>query len=157
MYAYIAQLLFSPNQASLNGNSGSLTKDKKKDKKKKTITVTAVLLEKFQENVPKKNSGRLLLQQENKIKKLFVSRSDTHHDLDKKIRWVFGVDDYTFLEYIKGGNKLIVSSNQKMDGVDAIQRRGSLYLCKSNDKVCINYFTSLVKLNLITNSQIHDS
>ena len=29
----------------INGNSGSLTKDKKKDKKKKIITVTAVLLE----------------------------------------------------------------------------------------------------------------
>ena len=148
---------FSPYQASpshsnmirTNENSGSLTKNKKKDTKKKTVTVTAVLLDIFQENVPR-NSSRALLQQKNKIKKLFVSRSDTHNDLDKRIRWVFGIDDYTFLECIKGGNKLIISSNQCMDGLDAIHRRGSLYLCKRIDKVCINYFVLLAKLNLIT-------
>jgi len=139
---------FSPYQASpncssmigTNGNSGFMIKDKKKDMKKKTVTVTAVLLEKFQENVPKK-SGRAVLQWEKKIKKLFVSRTDTHNDLDERIRWVFGVNKYTFLECIKGGNKLIISSNQHMDGLDAIHRRGSLYLCKEIDKVCINYFT----------------
>ena len=109
------------------GSFGSLTKDKKKDMKKKCVTVTVVLLDKFQENVPKK-SNRALLEQKNKIKKLFVSRSDTHDNLDERIRWVFGVNEYTFLECIKGGNKLIVSSNQHMDGLDAIQRRGSLYL-----------------------------
>lgn len=133
------------NMIRTNRNPGSLTKDKKKDKKKKTVTVTAILLENFQEDVPKKSS-RILLEQENKIKKLFVSRSDTHNDLDERIRWVFGVDDYTFLECIKGGNKLIISSNQHMDGLDAIHRRGALYLCKGSDKVCINY---LAKLNLI--------
>ena len=155
---------FSPYQASpshsneirTNGNSKSLTKDKKKDTKKKTVTVTAVLLDKFQENVPRKSSREL--QQKNKIKKLFVSMFDTYNDLDERIRWVFGIDDYTFLECIKGGNKLIISSNQCMDGLDAIHRRGSLYLCKGIDRVCINYFVLLAKLNVANhNCQIHDS
>ena len=64
-----------------------------------------------------------------------MSRSDTHKDLDERISWVFGIKKYKFLECVKGGNQLIISSNQHMDGIDAINRRGCLYLCKDTGKV----------------------
>ena len=79
------------------------------------------------------------LQQQQKIKRLYVSRSDTYNDLHEKISWVFGVKKYTFLECVKGGNHLAISSNQHMNGLDAISRRGCLYLCKDTDKVSIKF------------------
>ena len=106
---------------------------------KRVTTVTVVLLDKFQKNVPRE-CARTSLQQQQKIKKLFVSRSDTHADLDEN--WIFGIKDYTFLECIKGGNQLAISSNQHMDGKDAINRRGCLYLCKDRDKVKVKTHNS---------------
>ena len=50
--------------------------------------------------------------------------------MDTKIRAAYGVEKYFFLECIKGGNKLVLSSNQKMNGSDIIVRRGCLYLSK---------------------------
>ena len=102
-----------------------------------------MLLERFQEDVPKR-AIRRKLEEEKKVKKLFVSRADTHEDLDKRICWIFGIRNYTFLECINGGNKLVVSSNQQMDGQDAIQRRGCLYICKSAAKVATIYYTEII-------------
>ena len=109
-----------------------------KRKGRKKVTVTVMLLERFQESVPKA-AARRKLEEEKKVKKLFVSRTDSYEDLDKCICWVFGIHDYTFLECINNGHKLVVSSNQQMDGQDAIQRRGCLYICKSAAKVAIKY------------------
>ena len=114
-----------------------MTRSYTKNKKKRVVSVKAILLEKFQKNVPKKSS-REFLQQQQRMKRLFVSRSDTHKHLDEKISWVFGVKEYKFLECIKNGNQLVISSNQHMDGVDAINRRGCLYLCEDTGKVRIN-------------------
>lgn len=115
-----------------------MTRNKETSKRKgrKKVTVTVMLLERFQEDVPK-GVTRRKLEEEKKQMKLFVSRSDSYEDLDKRICWVFGIHDYTFLECVNNGNKLIVSSNQQMDGQDAIQRRGCLYICKSAAKAYI--------------------
>ena len=117
-----------------------MSRNSTKNKKKRGVSVTAILLEKFQKNVPKKCSREFLRQQQ-RVKRLFVFRSDTHKDLDEKISWVFGVKEYKFLECIKNGNQLVISSNQHMDGLDAINRRGCLYLCKDTSKVRINITT----------------
>ena len=71
-----------------------------------------------------------MLEVNGKFKRLFVSKCDNHEAVDTKIRNVFGIEQYLFLECIKGGNKLIVSSNQQMTGNDVIVRRGCLYLSK---------------------------
>ena len=98
-------------------------------KKKPRVTVTAVLLDKFQDNVPK-GKTRKMLEVSGRFRRLFVSRCDDHGAVDTKIRNLFGVEQYLFLECVKGGNKLIVSSNQQMNGSEVIVRRGCLYLCK---------------------------
>ena len=98
------------------------------------VTVTALLLDRYQNKVPK-GASRTLLEQKKKFKKLYVTKCDTHEEIDKKIRGAFGIAKYNFLECVQGGNKLAVSSNQKMDGKDLIVRRGCLYLCKEVDKV----------------------
>jgi len=53
----------------------------------------------------------------------------------KKIQFAFGTNDYTYLECIKGGNKLMISSNQSIDGKDVIERRACLYLVRNTPKV----------------------
>ena len=98
------------------------------------MTVTALLLDRYQSNVPK-GALRTLLEKEKKFKKLYVSKCDTYEEVDKKIRGAFRITKYNFLECVQGGNKLAVSSNQKMDGQDLIIRRGCLYLCKDVNKV----------------------
>ena len=55
--------------------------------------------------------------------------------MDQRICAAFGITKYLFLECVKGGNKLAISSNQRMDGHDLIVRRGCLYLCKDVDKI----------------------
>ena len=73
-----------------------------KRKGRKKITVTVMLLERFQEDVPKRAIRRKL--EEEKVKKLFVSRADTHEDLDKCICWIFGIHncDWIYKNRLKG-------------------------------------------------------
>ena len=100
-----------------------------KKKPPTSIPITAVLLDKFQENVPR-GEARTLLKQNGYFKRLYAHKDQDHRAVDSTIRTAFNVDSYLFLECIRGGNKLIRSSNQRMNGTDVIVRRGCLYLCK---------------------------
>jgi len=64
-----------------------------------------------------------------KQKRIYVTKSTSHAEVDRKIQAAFGISQYKFLECTHGGNRLKYSSNQQMDGSDAIMRRGCLYLC----------------------------
>ena len=107
-------------------------KGKTKKKRKHTVTVTALLLDQFQDNAPK-GASRKFLEQEKRFLKIFVSKYHTFEEVDQRICGAFGITKYKFLECVKGGNKLALSSNQKMDGKDLIVRHGYLYLCKDVD------------------------
>ena len=87
------------------------------------------MLDKYQYDVPK-SDDRKRLEYEKKVKKTFVTRHDTPSELRTKISWIFGTTNFQYLECVCSGNKLILSSNQKMNGQDAIHRRGCLYMCK---------------------------
>jgi len=93
------------------------------------------LPDKFQEDVPKSKKRKALEADKKKMRKIFVTRTDTPSALRMKISWVFGTNDYKYLECVSSGNKLILSSNQHMNGRDAIDRRGALYLCRSTMEV----------------------
>ena len=79
------------------------------------------------------------------FKRLYITKCDTYDEVHLRICGAYNIANYTFLECIKGGNKLAVSSNQKMNGQDLIVRRGWLYLCKDVDKVC-TFVTDLVNI-----------
>ena len=102
---------------------------------KRKVAVTLVLLDVLQDDIPK-NSTRIELQQANRIRKIFVTRYDSRTEVKRKICSLFNVKEYTVLDCICAGSKLIVGSNQELNGADAIDRRGCLYLCKSIAKVC---------------------
>ena len=111
------------------------SKGKGKAKSKRKVGVTVVLLDKMQTDVPK-NKERIELERAKKICKIFVARCDSQAEIRTKICSVFNISDYTVLECIRAGSKLITSSNQQLNGVDTIDRRGCLYLCKKAAKVC---------------------
>ena len=116
----------------------------KKKRKRRTVTVTALLLDRFQNDTPK-GASRKILGQEGMFKRLYITKCDTYDEVHLRICGAYNIANYTFLECIKGGNKLAVSSNQKMNGQDLIVRRGWLYLCKDVDKVC-TFVTDLVNI-----------
>jgi len=93
-----------------------------------------MMLEKFQGDVPK-GEPRKKLTDTGKEKRIYVSRGDDHQSVKEKITGAFHTENYLYLECIKGGNKLIINTNQQMDGREVIERRGCLYLCKSTSKV----------------------
>jgi len=64
-----------------------------------------------------------------------VARCDSKSEVKRKICSLFNVEEYTVLKCICAGSRLIVSFNQELNGADAIERRGCLYLCKSIAKV----------------------
>ena len=97
------------------------------------------MLDAVQEKVPKGDSKKELEQTNRKLN-IFMARSDSKNDVKQKICSVFNVKDYIVLECIRAGSRLIVSSNQELNGLDAIQRRGSLYLAK----VCMCIYLSLI-------------
>jgi len=70
------------------------------------------------------------LEKDGNTKKIYASRIDSSQQINKKIQFAFGTNDYTYLECINGGHKLLISSNQSMDGRDVIERCGCLYLFK---------------------------
>ena len=108
--------------------------NKKGKTSRKSVSVYTMMLDKFQNDVPK-GAARQKLEQEGKTKRMFASRTSSPQQVNEKIGVAFGTNDYTFLECIKGGNKLIISSNQAMDGRDVIERRGCLYLFRNTPKV----------------------
>ena len=116
-------------------SSTKLTKTNGKRSQK--VSLTVFLRDKFQEGVPKKGKRKLLEADGKKMRKMFVTQTDTPSKLRMKISWVFGTNDYKYLECVSSGNKLILSSNQHMNGRDAIERRGALYLCRSTMEVHI--------------------
>ena len=84
----------------------------KTPKKKPRITITAVLLD-IQENVPKDNARKMLKVNECvKFGRLLVFKCDNHEAVDTKIHNVFGIEQYLFLECVKGGNKLSAPINR---------------------------------------------
>lgn len=87
------------------------------------------MLDVVQERVPKGNS-KAELEQANKIRNIFITRSNSKSEVKQKICSMFDVRDYTVLECVHAGSRLIVSCNQELNGLDAIQRRGCLYLAK---------------------------
>ena len=119
-------------------------KGKAKKKRKRTVTVTALLLDRFQNDTPK-GASRKILEQEGRFKRLYITKYDTYDEVHLRVCGAYKITNYAFLECIKGGNKLAVSSNQKMNGQDLIVRRGCLYLCKDVDKVC-TFVTDLVNI-----------
>ena len=67
-----------------------------------------------------------------KLKRIKVRRNDTPATVRTKILGAYTVVkfDYHYLECFCYGSKLILSSNQVMNGKDAVDRRGCLYICK---------------------------
>jgi len=92
------------------------------------------MLDKFQPDTPR-GDARAQMISSGKAKRIQASRTHTSSEISEKISVAFGTKDFTFLECVRGGNKLIISSNQAMDGRDAIERRGSLYLFRNTNKV----------------------
>ena len=86
-----------------------------------------VMLDAIQEKVPKGDSKREL-EKANRIRNIFMARSNSKSEVKGKICSVFDVKEFTMLGCIHAGSRLIVSSNQELNGLDAIQRRGCLYL-----------------------------
>jgi len=86
-------------------------------------------LDGYQENVPK-GPLREELELNGKLKRISVTKETSPPQVKEKICSAYKIEDYTYLECIRGGNKLIRSSNQLMNGKEAIVRRGCLYLCK---------------------------
>lgn len=107
-----------------------------KAKGSRKVSVKVFMLDKFQKDVPKRDKRKALEADKRKMRKIFVTRNDTPSELKMKISWVFGTNDYKYLECVSSGNKLILSSNQQMNGRDAIERRGAMYLCRSTMEVC---------------------
>ena len=109
---------------------------KAKGKGGRKVSVKVIMLDKYQHDVPR-SDDRKRLEYQKKVKKIFVTRNDTPSELRTKISWIFGTSSYQYLECVCSGNKLILSSNQNMNGQDAIHRRGYLYMCK---KVLYSYW-----------------
>jgi len=76
------------------------------------------------------------MQNEGRFKQLSVLKSDSYAQVNMKICGTYKISNlkYKFLECIKGGNKLVISSNQALNGSEVILRRRCLYLCK---EVCM--------------------
>ena len=72
------------------------------------------MLDAIQEKVPKGDSKRDL-EKANRIRNIYMARSNSKSEVEKKICSVFNVKDFTVLE---------------LNVLDAIQRRGCLYLAK---------------------------
>jgi len=103
--------------------------------------VTVALLDKFQSYVPK-GPSRKSMEENGKYKKIRVARSDTDKTIREKILAAFKMKiEYYYLECVSFGSKLFKSSNQAMNGQDATDRRGCLYICKKSQQVhiCTSY------------------
>jgi len=82
------------------------------------------------------------MEREGRFRRLSILKSDSYAQVNMKIYEAYRISNlkYKFLECIKGGNKLVISSNQAMNGSEAILRRRCLYLCK---EVCLYICTSV--------------
>jgi len=66
-----------------------------------------------------------------KIRRIIVKRSDTASTVKSKIVAAFGQKlEYLYCECVSCGSRLIESPNQAMNGHDAVERRGCLYMYK---------------------------
>ena len=86
-------------------------------------------MDKYQENVPR-GTAREEIEYDGKFKRINATNETSPAQVRERICNSYKIDQFKYLECIRSGNKLIVSSNQKMNGKDAILRRGCLYLCK---------------------------
>jgi len=68
---------------------------------KKRVCINVMMLEKFQNDVPKREA-RKPLKHNGKEKRIFASRGDSHQHIKEKINWAFHTDSYLYLECIKG-------------------------------------------------------
>ena len=67
-----------------------------------------------------KNSKKNYRDDKKSLKHLSVTRCDLQTVITMKTCFVFNATDYTVLECIRAGSKLITRSNQHFNGVDAI-------------------------------------
>ena len=106
--------------------------------------MTVALLDKFQSDIPK-GPSRKKMEENGKLKKIRVARSDTDKTIREKILAAFKMKiEYHYLECVSFGSKLIQSSNQAMNGQDATDRRGCLYICKKSKQVRTVYLFIVV-------------
>jgi len=78
------------------------------------------------------------MKQIGKIKRIRVYRSETSAAVKEKILEAFKKEkafDYYYLECVSFGSKLIRSAKESMNGQDAVDRRGCLYICKEPQQV----------------------
>ena len=87
------------------------------------------MLKKFSSCVPK-GKLRQQLAAEERILNMKFHREMTADEVKSKILGSFQVSKYTLLECDNTGHNLVLCSDQDIDGVSVVQRRGCLYLCE---------------------------
>lgn len=100
---------------------------KKKFPAPRKSLVSVVMLEKMKKFVPRGKDRRELISK-NLIKKIPLTQKSTSTEVNNAIKTAFNVEDFTILECAEGNR--LTEAKYELTGETAIQRRGSLYLCK---------------------------
>ena len=78
-----------------------------------------------------KGKLRQQLAAQGRILNIKFFRDMTADEIKSKITGAFQVSKYTVLESDSSGHNLVRCSDQRIDGVAVVQRRGCLYLCEA--------------------------
>ena len=136
---------FNPSDDCVASTSHVKKKRFKKHKKPKESSVTVILLKKFQPILPK-GKERRELSAEGRIQTISVHRKMTAQEVGSIVQGAFKsmlkLKPFTVLE-TKGGSKLVRASYQRISGVEAVDRRGALYLMEGRESKEVNTFNTL--------------
>ena len=97
--------------------------------KHKLVKVTVVLMDEYSASVPK-GKVRQKLAMNGRIMSLKLHRGMTPADVHKKIEQAFNVHNFVYLECDNTGHGLVRGAEQDINGEDAVDRKGCLYLCE---------------------------
>ena len=103
-------------------------------KKQRPSNVTVVMMEKYSHAIPK-GQVRRTLASKGRILSLKFTRSMRSEEIKQHIMRAFKVQSFVVLECDTAGHHLIKAGNQSLDGEEAIERKGGLYLCEKFDCV----------------------
>ena len=97
---------------------------------KRSSNISVMMLKQFSSKIPKGEARERLLA-EGRLQSVKISRQMTAEEVKAQLCEAFGVTEYTLLHCDTVSKYLMKCSEQSLDGNDAVERRGCLYLCES--------------------------
>ena len=104
---------------------------------KKCSSVSVMMMKDYSSRVPKGKAREKLLA-EGRIQSIKINRQMKPEEVKKLILEVFGIAHYTVLHCDGVSKYLMKCSEQNIDGNDAVDWRGCLYLCENMEVNIVN-------------------